>query len=88
MIPLHVHSCWRQKLVSADIFLTFLTNIFLLKIRLLTRMVEQGDQGEVYWVNKLIEIEHLDWSKQLEKAVHGFRLVGPLYPCPLHLPTY
>ena len=36
------------------------------------RMAEQGDQGDVYQVNKLIEMEHLDWSKQLEKAVRGF----------------
>ena len=35
-------------------------------------MAEQGNQGDVYRVNKLIEIEHLDWSKQLEKAVCGF----------------
>ena len=31
----------------------------------------EEDQGDVYWVNKLIEIEHLDWSRQLEKAVCG-----------------
>ena len=35
-------------------------------------MAEQGDQGDVYQVNKLIEIEYLDWSRQLEKAVCGF----------------
>ena len=40
-------------------------------------MAEQGDQGDVYRVNKLIEIEHLDWSKQLEKAVRGFQLNEP-----------
>ena len=36
------------------------------------RMAEQEDQGDVYRVNNLIEIEHLDWSKQLEKVVRGF----------------
>ena len=29
-------------------------------------------------VNKLIEIEHLDWSRQLEKAVRGFHLIFDL----------
>ena len=31
----------------------------------------EENQGDVYRVNKLIEIEHLDWSRQLEKAVGG-----------------
>ena len=74
-----MHSFWHQKISQGrhllDLFnQNFQTSqLFYLNPQISSiRMAEQGDQGDVYRVNKLIEIEHLDWSKQLEKAVRGF----------------
>ena len=43
-------------------------------------VVEQGEAGpsttspedEVFRVNRLLQIENMDWSRKLKQAVHGF----------------
>ena len=47
-----------------------------------------AEQGEVYRVNKLIEIEHLDWTKQLEKAVCVFSFFCPHTPVLCQFPVF
>ena len=55
----------------------FLHTFVQLSVRLPTgHNNRMAGQGEVYRVNKLIEIEHLDWTKQLEKAVRGFSFLA------------
>ena len=42
-----------------------------------------AEAEEVSRVNKLLQIEDLVWSKQLEKAVSGFLYLNSLYPLPI-----
>ena len=34
----------------------------------------EGDADEIYWVNKLLAIEDLDWSRQLSQAVSALHI--------------
>ena len=81
---------WRQNSLSADILsILFISNLnlwissknicsFLLKMA-----TNNPEAEEVSRVNKLLQIEDLAWSKQLEKAVSGFLYLNSLYPFPI-----
>ena len=85
----HAALFWHQNSLSADILsILFISNLnlwissrnicsFLLKMA-----TNNPEAEEVSRVNKLLQIEDLVWSKQLEKVVSGFLYLNSLYPFP------